>query len=52
MSWILRLIAFGFLASFLGILAFWVQRIDLGAVLLVTLLMAGYDIFFYREKKN
>ena len=42
---LMRLAAFAALAAFLGILLYWVPRIDLGAVILVTLALAGYDLF-------
>ena len=43
---LMRLAAFAALAAFLGILVYWVPRIDLTAVILVTLALAGYDLFF------
>jgi hypothetical protein len=41
----MRLAAFAALAGFLGILVYWVPRIDLGAVALLTLALAAYDLF-------
>ena len=41
----MRVFAFAALAIFLGILVYRVPRLDLGAVVLVTLLFAGYDLF-------
>ena len=46
----LKLLAFAFLAGFLGILFLWVPRIDLGIVLGITLLLAGIDFFWKRAK--
>ena len=43
---LMRLAAFAALAAFLGILVYWVPRIDLTAVILVTLALAAYDLFF------
>ena len=40
----LVIIAFLFLCVFLGILLWKVPRLDLGAVILFTLVLAGYDI--------
>jgi len=42
---IMRLAAFALLVGFLGILVWHVPRLDLGAVVLVTLIAAGYDLF-------
>jgi hypothetical protein len=42
---LMRLAAFTALVAFLGILVYWVPRIDLTAVILVTLALAGYDLF-------
>jgi uncharacterized membrane protein YfcA len=49
---LLKLIAFAVLAAFLGILFYWVPRVDLGLVLGLTLLLAFIDFFVKREKKN
>ena len=43
---LMRLTAFAALAAFLGVLVYWVPRIDLTAVILLTLALAGYDLFF------
>jgi hypothetical protein len=42
---LMRLAAFAALIAFLGILIWYVPRLDLGAVALVTLALAGYDLF-------
>jgi hypothetical protein len=42
---VMRLAAFALLVAFLGVLIWYVPRLDLGAVLLVTLALAGYDLF-------
>jgi hypothetical protein len=42
---LMRLAAFAALAAFLGILVYWVPRIDLTAVILLTLALAAYDLF-------
>jgi hypothetical protein len=42
---VMRLAAFALLVAFLGVLVWYVPRLDLGAVLLVTLACAGYDLF-------
>jgi hypothetical protein len=47
---ILKLLAYAILAIFLGILWWWVPRIDLGVVIGVTLLLAGIDIFVKRAR--
>lgn len=40
---LMKLAAFGVLVAFLGILLWHVPRLDLGAVVLVTLGLAGWD---------
>jgi hypothetical protein len=42
---VMRLAAYALLAGFLGILVWHVPRLDLGGVVLVTLVAAGYDLF-------
>jgi hypothetical protein len=42
---LMRLAAFAALVGFLGILVYWVPRIDLTAVILSTLALAAYDLF-------
>lgn len=42
---LMRAAAFAALVGFLGILLYWVPRIDLAAVILLTLALAGYDLF-------
>ena len=51
---VMRLLAFAVLAAFLGILVWHVPRLDLGAVVLVTLAFAGYDFFFsgFRRRRR
>jgi hypothetical protein len=41
----MRVIAFAALTVFLGILVYRVPRLDLGTLVLVTLLFAAYDLF-------
>jgi len=48
----ISLVAYVILCVFLGILAFKLMRIDLGAIVLVTLLMAGYDLFLHRDANS
>ena len=45
----MRLTAFAALVAFLGVLIWFVPRLDLGAVVLVTLGLAGYDLFVGRR---
>jgi hypothetical protein len=42
---LMAILAFAVLAVFVGILVWHVPRLDLGAVVLVTLAFAGYDFF-------
>jgi hypothetical protein len=42
---LMRAAAFAALVGFLGVLVFWVPRIDLTGVILVTLALAAYDLF-------
>jgi hypothetical protein len=42
---VMRLAAFALLVAFLGILIWYVPRLDLAAVVAVTLALAGYDLF-------
>ncbi len=46
---IMAALAFVVLAGFLGILAWWVPRLDLGLVIGATLLLAFYDLFFHER---
>jgi hypothetical protein len=39
--------AFLLLVAFLGVFLWRVPRVDLTIVFLITLVMAGYDLFFY-----
>jgi hypothetical protein len=47
---LMRLAAFGLLVAFLGILIWYVPRLDLGAVVAVTLALAGYDLFVVAKR--
>lgn len=40
--------AFALFVVFLGVLIVYVPRVDLGVVLLVTILLCGYDLFFHK----
>lgn len=42
---VLRAAAFAALVAFLGVLVYWVPRVDLAAVILLTLALAAYDLF-------
>ncbi len=48
---VLKLIAFGLLVGFLGILFAWVPRVDLGIVIGLTVVLAGID-FFWKSGKG
>lgn len=41
----MKILSFAILASFLGILVWFVPRFDLGGVVAVTLAFAAYDFF-------
>ena len=45
---VLVIMAFATLCGFLAILVMRVPRLDLGFVVLATLLLCGYDLFFHR----
>lgn len=47
---VMALLAFLFLLGFLGILVWFVPRLDLGAVVAATLLLVAYD--FYTTLRN
>lgn len=48
---IIAFVAFAILVGFLGILIVEVPRIDLGAVILLTVVLAGYDFLrTFRER--
>jgi hypothetical protein len=49
---LMRLTAFAALVAFLGILVYWVPRIDLAAVILVTLALASYDLFLGGDRRR
>lgn len=51
---LMALVAYLMLCAFLAILVFSVGRIDLGVVVLVTLLLAGYDLLTgaFRTRKK
>ena len=44
----LAVLAFVILCVFLAILMIRVPRLDLGVVIVATLLLCGYDLFFHR----
>ncbi|MCQ8783132.1 hypothetical protein [Mangrovibrevibacter kandeliae] len=44
----LTLLAFAVFCGFLAILMLWVPRLDLGAVVVVAVLLCGYDLFRHR----
>lgn len=46
----LAIAAFTVLFGFLGILVWFVPRLDLGMVVLITLVMTFYDLFFHRSR--
>ena len=46
---ILKILAFGVLVAFLGILVIWVPRLDLGLVIALTLVLTGIDFFWKRR---
>jgi hypothetical protein len=46
---VLAALAFASVAAFLGILLWHVPRLDLGAVIGITLLLAGYDLFVAKK---
>ena len=48
---VLTLFAFAVLLVFLGVLIAYVPRLDLGGVILATVLLAGYDLFLHRPPK-
>lgn len=52
MNRLLALVAFLTLAGFLGILLWFVPRIDLGAVIVLTLAMAGYDFYLSMRRRR
>ncbi len=49
---ILSIFAFAVLFAFLGILFWFVPRMDLGIVLLLTVLFVGYDFFIYNRPQG
>lgn len=49
---VLRAAAFAALVGFLGILVYWVPRVDLAAVILLTLALAAYDLFFASGRRR
>lgn len=48
----IALFAFAVLAGFLGILIWNVPRLDLGIVILVTLILGGYDFVRRRDDSS
>ena len=47
---VMALLAFAVLCAYLGILVFYVPRIDLGIVVGATLLLVGYDFLFHERR--
>jgi hypothetical protein len=46
---LLAILAFGVLVVFLGVLVWKVPRLDLGAVVVITLLFVAYDFFLAKR---
>ena len=46
---LMAILSFAVLTLFLGVLVWNVPRLDLGAVVLATLALAGYDFFFFAD---
>ena len=42
---IMALLAFGMFVAFLGVLLWYVPRVDLGAVIAITVVLAAWDFF-------
>ena len=49
---LMRAAAFAALVGFLGILVYWVPRIDLTAVILLTVALGAYDLFFAGSRRR
>ncbi len=45
---LMSVFAYLVLIVFLGVLFAWVPRVDLGLVLLVTVILSGYDLMIHR----
>ncbi|MEC5322489.1 hypothetical protein [Aurantimonas sp. A3-2-R12] len=45
---LMSVVAFAMLVVFLGVLILYVPRVDLGVVLLVTILLCAYDLFWHK----
>ncbi|MFC5069452.1 hypothetical protein [Flaviflagellibacter deserti] len=45
---LLSVLAFALLCAFLGVLISYVPRLDLGSVLVVCVVLCGYDLFVHR----
>lgn len=45
---LLTIVAFAVFCGFLGILLAYVPRLDLSGVVIVSVLIAGYDLFLHR----
>lgn len=52
METLMSVVAFALLVVFLGVLIIYVPRVDLGAVLLVTVLLCGYDLFLHKPPEH
>jgi hypothetical protein len=44
----MSVVAFALLVVFLGVLIVYVPRVDLGVVLLVTIMLCAYDLFWHK----
>jgi hypothetical protein len=49
---LMRAAAFAALVGFLGVLVYWVPRMDLTAVILVTVGLAAYDLFLAGSRRR
>jgi hypothetical protein len=49
---LIRLVVFALLTGFLMILVYRVPRLDLGAVVLITVALAAFDLFFARKDRQ
>ncbi|WP_158555064.1 hypothetical protein [Fulvimarina endophytica] len=48
---ILAIVAFAILCFYLSFLIRYVPRLDLGVVLAITVVLAGYDLLFHRTPR-
>jgi hypothetical protein len=49
---LLSVVSFALLCAFLAVLVIHVPRVDLGAVLLISVLLCGYDLFIHRSGRK